>query len=224
MSTDDWRTPRILPGTDLSLASKWNGVEWLIHGIRGIPTRWVDSGPVFHRPKKTPGGFNPGSIVKHGSRFILYGDGSERDLMNGRGYIFRSESSDGLSWTQPKIIVTSDDRGSASGHAICPSVYYDADREEWTLWYVTSDGISGDERLYLCRAKSSDGVNFHSHELFLTPETLKRSDFKRLGSPSQVKTPNGSYLYLTAEGIAGSRGTHILRLNIKDPHIAPPPG
>lgn len=214
-ASENRSTPRMIPGTHRGLSAFKRDNIWTIHGIIGLPRKFHDIGNVFYRPSSSPGTYEPGSVIKTADGFVLYGIASAHGFMSGLNNIFRSESVDGRNWSAPKIVITGNDRGLPMGHVINPSMSFDAVAGEWTMWYAASDGVSADERLYICRARSSDGITFHSHEVFLTPEELGRPEIRRLSFPSYVSTDDGDYLYFVAQGAVGGVAPQLIRMTIR---------
>jgi hypothetical protein len=219
--TDGVQAPVVIPGTNLVMAYAYGGSAT----ARGIYA-WRREGSAFRLdPSIQPAhmidfGANqnslyPGNIIRHDGKYVLYSHGADA----GRSVIFRATSADGVNWSSAKIVLPPGASGFDRGTTSEASAYYDTTRREWTLWYIANPSTTQPNTI-LGRAKSSDGIRFHSREAFLNPSWFG-SEIRFIRKALEVSTPDGSYLYVTLDD--SHNRTRVVRLNLRDPHLAPPP-
>lgn len=162
----------------------------------------------------------PQSVVRVGDRWYMFYYSANFPQGGGRVTIQRCESVDGTNWTNHKMVLQPSASGFDAGAVSCPTAYYDAASRTWTLWYLATSSATATD-LTLCRAFSSDGINFSKRELFLRPETLN-SSIASFGPVSMMTASSGTFLYMGVYDSARTR--RIIRLDLRNPHLAPPLG
>jgi hypothetical protein len=218
--TDGVQAPVVIPGTNLVMAHAYGGsaaargiYAWRREGTSFrldpsiCPAHMVDYGP-------NQNSLYPGNVIRHDDQFILYSHGADA----GRSVVFRATSRDGVNWTSARIILPPGASGFDKGTMSEASAFYDVDRREWTLWYIANPSASQPNTI-LGRARSSDGIRFHSREAFVYPEWFGK-EFRFIRKAYEVATPSGAYLYVTLDDIHNR--TRVVRLRMRDPHLAPP--
>jgi predicted GH43/DUF377 family glycosyl hydrolase len=114
------------------------------------------------------------AAVRVGSTYVMYYSGTAED---GSGpAIFRATSTDGKAWTKTGVVLSPSPNSPDERGVFAPSVIYDADADEYTMWYSGRD----DNFTAIFKATSDDGITWTKYPDDVDPDPVL--DHGRAGS------------------------------------------